>query len=713
VPKRFLVCILALAAGLAGPLRAQAPNLVVRYVNADMTAPASVLPGGSITVPGVAAGKTTELTATADNQGAAAWTLRSLTVSGAGFSVSSVSETVVPPGSTVPFTIGFSGPALGRYSGRLTIQVNSGNTPYVYVFYLSASVVAPDYVVSYSINPSGSETRLAPGASIPFPDTEVNQTSSAAVVIRNSGTGPGTVQNVTVQSGPAFRVSGLPLLPARLAAGDSLRFTVTFAPTAGGGVSGLVRLEVDSERRDFGLEGKGLAAVWRYSYTLDGVPSTVAPGGRVSLPDTAVGDTRSTEIRILNQGNSAGRITSVSVSGSAFRIADVPALPVTLPANQELRFNLVFSPRESGEVTVQLRIDQAFFDISATGVGARLTVNMEAGGALTPVAENGQITFSNTAVGSTGTATMHVVNAGNAAGILRSLVVSGSAFSIAAPPELPASLAPGAEAVFQLMFKPNALGSLTGSLQVDDKSFSLRGAGIAPAAIPSVSFRETPESAEPLQQPFTALELADPYAIDLEGKLTLTFVPDSFVDDPAIQFATGGRTVDFKIPANSRQAIFGQSGNRIQFQTGTVAGTITITATFTVMSVNVTPAPVPACTVLVQAAPPRIRSVQIGTRASSGFEILITGFANTRELSKLQLALGPSAGANLQTTALTADVEAPFSSWYQGVASRAYGSQFTASVYININGRIDDIAAVTVVATNAAGSSNAVTASLR
>lgn len=713
MPKRFLVCILTLATGLAGTLRAQAPNLVVRYVNGDMTAPASVLPGGSITVPGIVAGKATELTATADNQGAVSWTLKSLTVSGVGFSVSSVNETVVPPGSTVPFTIGFSGAALGRYSGRLSLQVTSGNTPYVYVFYLSASVVAPDYVVSYSINPAGSETRLAPGASIPFPDTEVNLTSSAAIVIRNSGTGPGTVQNVTVQSGPAFKVSGLPLLPARLAGGDSLRFTVTFAPTAGGNVSGLVRLELDNERRDFGLEGKGLAAVWRYSYVLDGVSSTATPGGRVSLPNTAVGDTRSTEVRILNQGNSAGRITSVSVSGSAFRIADLPTLPVTLPANQELRFNLIFSPRESGDVTVQLRIDQAYFDISATGVGARLTVNMEAGGGLTPVAENGQITFSNTAVGSTSSATMHVVNAGNAAGTLRSLVVSGAAFSIAASPELPAQLAPGATAVFQLIFKPNALGSLTGGLQVDDKSFTLRGAGVAPTVLPSVSFRETPESAEPLQQPFAALELANAYPMDLEGKLTLTFVPDSFVDDPAIQFATGGRTVDFKIPANSRQAVFGQSGNKIQFQTGTVAGTITIAATFTVMSVNVTPAPVPACTVLVQAAPPRIRSVQIGARTSSGFEVLITGFANTRELSKLQLTLGAAAGANLQTTTLTADAEAPFSSWYQSVASRAFGSQFTALVYININGRIDDIAAVTVVATNAAGSSNAVTASLR
>ncbi|MBL8295156.1 MAG: choice-of-anchor D domain-containing protein [Bryobacterales bacterium] len=710
---RVAGCVLALTAGLIGQAQAQAPNLVVRYVNADLAAPVSVQPGGSITVPGVAAGKTAELTATADNQGAVQWTLKSLTVSGAGFSISSVNEVVVPPGSTVPFSISFSASALGRYSGRLTVQLNSGNTPYVYVFYLSASVVAPDYVVSYTISPAGSETRLAPGAAIRFPDTETNQTSSALIVIRNGGAGTGTVQNVTVQSSTAFRVSGLPLLPARLAAGETLRFTVSFTPAAGGDVSGLLRMELDSERRDFPLEGKGLAAVWRYSYLVDGVATAITPGGRLSLPNTVVGETRSVEMRISNLGNKEGRITSVSVSGTAFRISDMPALPVTLPVNQELRFNLVFSPRDSGDATVQLRIDQAYFEVSATGVGARLTVNLESGGGLTPVAESGQITFSNTAVGSTSGVTLHVVNAGNATGVFRSLIVSGSAFSISGPPPLPASLAPGAEAVFQVVFKPNALGSLTGGLQVDDKSYSLRGAGAAPAAIPAVSFREAPGSSEALQQPYVGLELANAYEIELEGKLTLTFVPESFVDDPAIQFATGGRTVDFKIPANSRQAVFGQSGNRIQFQTGTVAGTITIAASFSVTSVNVTPTPAPACTVVVPAAPPRIRSVQVGTRTASGFELLITGYANTRELSRLQLTLAPAAGANLQTTTLTAEAEAAFSAWYQSTASRAYGSQYTASVLININGKVEDVASVTVTATNVAGPSNAATANLR
>ena len=72
------------------------------------------------------------------------------------------------------------------------------------------------------------------------------------------------------------------------------------------------------------------------------------------------------------------------------------------------------------------------------------------------------------------------------------------------------------------------------------------------------------------------LQLAAPYPQDLTGTLTLTFTPDSFADDPTIQFASGGRTVNFKIPANTTTAVFGQS-NQVQFSSGTVAGVITLT----------------------------------------------------------------------------------------------------------------------------------------
>ena len=37
--------------------------------------------------------------------------------------------------------------------------------------------------------------------------------------------------------------------------------------------------------------------------------------------------------------------------------------------------------------------------------------------------------------------------------------------------------------------------------------------------------------------------LASPYPLPITGTLTLAFASSAFVDDPAIQFATGGRTL--------------------------------------------------------------------------------------------------------------------------------------------------------------------------
>ena len=85
---------------------------------------------------------------------------------------------------------------------------------------------------------------------------------------------------------------------------------------------------------------------------------------------------------------------------------------------------------------------------------------------------------------------------------------------------------------------------------------------------------ECPATAEPKQQPRVALVLAGPYAGQLSGRLTLTFVPNAAIpsDDASLQFSTGGRTAPLTLAAGSTRAEF-------SLQTGTVAGAIRINAT--------------------------------------------------------------------------------------------------------------------------------------
>jgi hypothetical protein len=228
-----------------------------------------------------------------------------------------------------------------------------------------------------------------------------------------------------------------------------------------------------------------------------------------------------------------------------------------------------------------------------------------------------------------------------------------------------------------------------------------------------VQFTNVGDTANALDQPSVGLTLAQPYGIDVTGTLNLAFTPDSFSDDPNIQFATGGRTVNFRIPANTTQAIFGDSAQSVQFQAGTVAGTIALSATFAAGSADLTPNPAPSKTVAVAAGPPQIRNVQVGTRTTDSFQLMITGLSTTRSVTQLNFTFAPAPGATLQTTVLPVNVEAPFTAWYQSPTAKPFGSQFTVAVTINVAGDPNTVQSATVTAVNAQGSSAPVTVSLR
>ena len=94
--------------------------------------------------------------------------------------------------------------------------------------------------------------------------------------------------------------------------------------------------------------------------------------------------------------------------------------------------------------------------------------------------------------------------------------------------------------------------------------------------LPSVSIDGLADPANAADQPSFTISLPTAYPVQLTGQIVMTFSPDAAVamDDPSIQFATGGRTASFTIPAGSTTAVF--SINSMALQTGTVAGTINL-----------------------------------------------------------------------------------------------------------------------------------------
>ena len=94
--------------------------------------------------------------------------------------------------------------------------------------------------------------------------------------------------------------------------------------------------------------------------------------------------------------------------------------------------------------------------------------------------------------------------------------------------------------------------------------------------LPSVSIDGLPDPTNAADQPVFSVSLATSYPVQLTGTIVVSFAADAEVaiDDSSIQFPTGGRTVNFTIPAGSTTAVF--STSQMALQTGTVAGTITL-----------------------------------------------------------------------------------------------------------------------------------------
>ena len=162
-------------------------------------------------------------------------------------------------------------------------------------------------------------------------------------------------------------------------------------------------------------------------------------------------------------------------------------------------------------------------------------------------------------------------------------------------------------------------------------------------------------------------------------------------------------------------ARFPSGANQILFQTGTVAGTIRISATFRSKngSADMTPAQAPELIYNVAQAAPEIREISVTNVSGNGFTLAITGFATSRSVSGLTFQFSPVSGGTVETPSVTTDVTVPFRAWYQSASSVGFGSLFTATVLFDVDGSTSAIQSVSATATNAQGTSQALTVNLR
>ena len=567
-------------------------------------------------------------------------------------------------------------------------------------FTLNLSGVAPEFVFSYLPPPNTNVIPLAPNDTILFPLTAVNDTPTAAVVITNRGSGPGVVSGIAV-SGAAFTALSLPAAFTSVDAGKDLRFSIRYSPLQIETSAGSVRIDFVDRSVTFGLSGTSAGAVFAYDALQSSGAAAVLPGQTISVPDTPLSTPTSIVIRVRNTGNADGKIASIDVTGAGFTLTELPFVPLTLPAGGSFTFTLNFNPPQAGPITGRLRIGADTFTVTGNGLGQNLVYAYVAGGVTSTVVNNAAVIFPPVPVGQTSTLTFQITNNGTSVGSINSISIGSTpatavaVFTLSRLPALPVSIPAGGSVTFTATFSPTVVGNVNGVLRVDTVSFPVAAVGNTPAALPNYQFTGASGAQEPAQQVAAGITLAAAYPLNLNGTLTLAFNSDVFSNDPAVQFATGGRTVTFVIPAGATQAVFPNNSNQIRLQTGTVAGTITLTPSFlTDGGINMTPTIPPALNISVAQSVPRILSVQVSNKTSNTLTLLVTGFATGRGITQIDLQFTPVAGETLGTSKVSLNVDSTFNAWFQSSASTPFGSQFTATLPFTLAGDVKNVATI-------------------
>ncbi len=636
-----------------------------------------------------------------------------------------------------------TGPGPFRATLELTVrQTDFEDEPEELVYNIQLLGRVPAYSLSYVL-PGATQRGVAPGGVLDFGHRPVARATAATLILSNTGSGPGTLRSVRIDGGSPFAIASPPTLPAKLQPGQDLSFELAFEPTRTAAYQGELRLEFGVGLQQFVLAGVG-GDLLRYRLVSYQDASTVGPTRDVQSGDVVVfgGQDATIEIVARNIRQSVQRIDAIRLTGD-FRIVESPNFPYNVEPGESFSVRIAPVAGALGELSGELLIGDAFFPLRADVPELPGVLFSEAGGVVGPaeqvplglslarpypsdIAGTLQFDFEPQELGSDpgaqwaggGPRTSFRIPAGETAAVF----ASGAAMTDFQTARAVGEITVTARFTIELWaidITPDPAPELRFRVEIVD--------------LPEVRFSEAGGVVSSAEQIPLEVGLEQPYPTDIVGVLLLVFETRAFTNDPAIQWATGGRQAVFEIPAGETKAVFAGNASTNTFQTGTVAGGITVTAQFFVDTrtgssaapggqgnadgqsggVDITPDTEPELRFEVLEAAPVLQRAALGSTGQGRFSVAITGYATSRTVDSLSFSFSGVSGSHLTTPSLEADVGSSFSTYYGGNQSAAFGSQFTATVEFTLDeGAFEDLSSLSVSAANGLGASNSVSLQL-
>ncbi|MEP7367080.1 MAG: hypothetical protein ABI972_27795 [Acidobacteriota bacterium] len=419
-----------------------------------------------------------------------------------------------------------------------------------------------------------------------------------------------------------------------------------------------------------------------------------AVGARIIMPDVPSGDFADLRLRARNTGSTNEQVNSFFVRGAGFSVLGTPGLPFVLAPGFNMDVRLRFQPTGAGSYSGTLQLNglqvlvtgkspEAAAIWAQSGSGWQIVSNVEAvdfGRIQANTASTVMFAFRNPTLVPVG---------------VRSMLLAPGVFELVSAPELPLSIAPGAEFQFAVKFAPVRNGVFRTTLDVDGRVISLVGNAYEPPLPDPVLSFASPVFASGRQQALN-IRLKEPGRGNGTMRLTLAFTPQQgSPDDAAIQFiANSSRALSFTVRPGDENLTWNGDPNII-FQTGTTAGLIRFTIAYDT-STQTLDFP-------IAAAPPRLETARI-LRTASTLNLTITGFDNARSISTLSFTWYHKDGSVIGGGPLVSQVGSIFANYFRNAAG---GSTFSATASFPVSGATENVVGVEIEAANAAGTTRA------
>jgi len=431
------------------------PSLGVGLSGTAVTAGTLTANPTSLTFTNVTVDQTLSQTETVQNTGGESVTISQVKASGTGFSISGITTPVtLTPGQSTSFSVTFAPQTAGSASGSVTVTSNASN---------------PSLSVALSGTAATAGALAGNPTSFSFGNVQDGTSQSQTETLKNTGGENLTITQATV-SGAGFSYTGL-TLPLTLTPNQSTTFSIKFAPTAAGAVTGTLALTISgSSPLNLALAGTGVTPA-----TLTANPTSL------TFTNVTVGQTQSQTETVKNTGGVNATISQVAAAGTGFSISGITT-PVTLTPGQSASFSVTFAPTSagspSGSVTITSNASNPSLSVALSGTAATA-------GALT--GNPTSFSFGNVQDGTSQSQTETLKNTGGENLTITQATVSGAGFSYTGL-TLPLTLTPNQSSTFAVKFAPTTPGAVTGTLALTISGSSpfnlaLSGTGVTPATL--------------------------------------------------------------------------------------------------------------------------------------------------------------------------------------------------------------------------------------